>query len=131
MKIIAHCDYMSLAVAGISTYNRRPDCDEGHFSFIVYSIDPLDFANAIEECVNQRLEQKTYYDVQEIVLRACRSYDTIRIVRECSSLTITRGNMKVLYYGTVDTLNSLPKVIRKAVAKRNKEEGEIDEHHHS
>lgn len=119
MNIIAHCDYSSLAVAGFSRHYTRPDCDTGHFSFIVYVVDPLDFANAVEECVHQRDEQETYHNVQEIVLRASRSYDTIRIVRECASLAITRGNMKVLYHGSVDALRGLPKIIRKAVKKRD------------
>lgn len=124
MKIIANCDYRSLAVAGISTDTFRSDLDDGHFSFIVYGVDALDFANAIEECIKQRNDADTYYGEQEIVLRASRSYDTIRIIRECATLSITRGNIKVLYHSTLDKLNSLPKIIRKAVVKRDKEEGE-------
>lgn len=122
MKIIAHCDYTSLAVAGFSTEYTRSDSDNGHFSFIVYSIDPLLFAQAIESCVEQRHEQETYYNVQEIVLKASRNHDTIRLVRECTSLSITRGNMKVLFYGSVDVLSPLPKIIRKAVEKRDTKE---------
>ena len=118
MKIIAHCDYTSLAVAGFSTEYTRSDSDNGHFSFIVYSIDPLLFAQAIDSCLEQRNQQETYYNVQEIVLKAPRSYDTIRIVRECTSLSITRGNMKVLFHGCVDVLSTLPKIIRKAVERR-------------
>lgn len=119
MKIISHYDYTSLAVVGYSTEHTRSDSDNGHFSFIVYSIDPLLFAQAIESCLEQRNQQETYFDTQEIVLKASRSYDTIRIVRECTSLSITRGNIKVLFYGCVDVLSTLPKIIRKAVEKRD------------
>lgn len=119
MKIIAHCDYTSLAVAGFSTEYTRSDTDNGHFSFIVYSIDPLLFAQAIEGCLEQRNNQETYSNTQEIVLKSSRSYDTIRLVRDCASLSITRGNMKILFHGSVDVLSMLPKIIRKAVEKRD------------
>lgn len=121
MKIIAHATYTSLAVAGLSIDRRRPDLDEGHFSFIVYNIDALQFAQALEDCLSQRQDFDTYYNVQEIVLKSSRHYDTIRIVRECATISITRGNLKVLFYGSVDVLRGLPKIIRKAVKKRDSE----------
>ena len=35
-------------------------------------------------------------------------------------LSITRGNLKVLFYGHVGMLSGLPKAIRKAVKERDK-----------
>lgn len=122
MKIIAHCDYKSLAVAGFSTMFVRSDTDDGHFSFIVYDVDATSFAEALEACLEERNNQDTYYNTQEIVLRAYRSSDTIRIVRDCASVSITRGNLKVLFYGSVDTLALLPKAIRKAIKERDAKE---------
>ena len=48
-----------------------------------------------------------------------RESDTVRITRDCSSVYITRGNMKVMYTGCIGSLIGMTKIIRKAINKRD------------
>jgi hypothetical protein len=43
--------------------------------------------------------------------------DTLRMERHGRSLTITRGNLKVLYHGDIGVFHSMLPVFKKAVAK--------------
>lgn len=120
MRFLAHSTFSSLAVAGISENSQRADTDDSHFSFMIYTVCPEDFATAIEQCIIALDDCDMYSDLQEIVLQGTRHYDTIRIVRDGQIVSITRGNLKVLFYGSLAVLRGLPKAIRKAIQKRNK-----------
>ena len=39
----------------------------------------------------------------------------VRMTLDCTSLAITRGNLKVLYYGSIDRLKGLPKALTKVL----------------
>jgi hypothetical protein len=119
-KYICNVSSTCLQLASITTgSNAILDTDSSHFSFAVYTIDPLEFAQALEDCLNASNDFNTYWDHQEIVLKASNPFDTIRIFRHCRALSITRGNIKVLFYADVGRLYGAASVIRKEVQKYN------------
>ena len=88
------------------------DTQESHFSFAVFGIEPCDFVKALEDMIQHRECHETYYQPKEVVLKATRAHDTIRMTLDCTSLAITRGNLKVLYHGSIDRLKGLPKALK-------------------
>ena len=91
------------------------DTQESHFSFAVFGIEPEEFIKALEDMIQHRECHETYYQPKEVVLKATRAHDTIRMTLDCTSLAITRGNLKVLYYGSIDRLKGLPKALTKVL----------------
>ena len=118
-KIKYICDVQSshFAVASIVCAPARAftDTQESHFSFAVFGVEPEDFIKALEDMIQHRECHETYYQPKEVVLKATRVYDTIRMTLDCTSLAITRGNLKVLYHGSIDRLKGLPKALKKVL----------------
>ena len=115
-KIKYICDVQSshFAVASVVCTHARAftDTQESHFSFAVFGIEPEDFVKALEDMIQHRECHETYYQPKEVVLKATRVHDTIRMTLDCTSLAITRGNLKVLYHGSIDRLKGLPKALK-------------------
>ena len=118
-KIKYICDIQSnhFAVASVACNPTRAfiDTQEGHFCFAVFEVEPEDFIKALEDMIQHRECQEKYYQPKEIVLKATRAHDTIRMTLDCISLAITRGNLKVLYHGSIDRLKGLPKALKESL----------------
>lgn len=125
-KHIVYCTYYNFVCAGIKAGHpaHQSDTDSTHFSFAVYGVQPEDFANAIEELVKINSSHELYEEYKEIVLKVPNNYDTIRICMYSGNVSITRGNLKVLFYGHISALSGLPKAIRKAIQQRDRKEEE-------
>lgn len=119
-KYFVHCNYYNFFCTGVSTNYTACDTDNSHFSFGVFSVEPEAFADAIEEMFQHSQDYEKRQDYKEITLQSARGSDTIRITLDGTNIGITRGNLKVLYYGSISTLSGLPKAIRKAVEQRDK-----------
>ena len=91
------------------------DTQESHFSFAVFGVEPEEFIKALEDMIQHRECYETYYQHKEVVLKATRAHDTIRMTLDCASLAITRGNLKVLSYGSIDRLKGLPQALTKVL----------------
>jgi hypothetical protein len=91
------------------------DTQESHFSFAVFEVGPEDFIKALEDMIHHRERHETYYQPKEVVMKATRAHDTIRMTLDCASLAITRGNLKVLYHGSIDRLKGLPEALKKSL----------------
>ena len=101
------------------------DVQSSHFAvasvvctFAVYGIEPEEFIKALEDMIQHRECHETYYQHKEVVLKATRAHDTIRMTLDCASLAITRGNLKVLYHGSIDRLKGLPKALKKSLTMK-------------
>ena len=115
MKHICSVGASHLLCAGIGNKIWVTDTNDSHYSFAVFSIDPEEFAKAIEDILHNYEERSLPGEYEEIVLQSSRSCNTLRITLGRNCLAITRGNLKVLYHGYVGALIGLPKAIRKAV----------------
>lgn len=117
---IVHCTYFNFVCAGIKLDHPayQSDTDSTHFSFAVYGVEPEDFANVIDDFVVAALSHELSDKTKFVELKAVNSYDTIRMQFDYGNVSITRGNLKVLFHGHVSILQGLPKAIRKAVVKR-------------
>lgn len=89
------------------------DSDYSHFSFAVFGVDPLVFCDKLEEVCNKAFNATDYFYNDFIEIKTSDFYDTIRISRDCRDISITRGNLKVLYHADVGALLGLTKAIRK------------------
>ena len=107
------CSGIKVNAQGHST----TDTDESHFSFAVYSIDPVRFADALQKCIDNRASHQSYWTQDWIELKSSLPHDTIRFQRDNATLSITRGNLKVLYIGCIDVLHGLPDAIYKEYKK--------------
>lgn len=126
---IVYCTYYNFVCAGIKLDHpaHQSDTDNTHFSFAVYDVDPEDFAKVIEDFVAASRDNENYQQVKFVELQSYRSSDTIRMQFDHSTVSITRGNLKVLFYGHISILEGLPKAIRKAIIERDtKHEKEHD-----
>ena len=129
-KYIVYCTYHNFVCAGIK--QDRPayqsDNDSSHFSFAVYDVDPEDFARVIDDFVAASRDNENYQQVKFVELQSYNSSDTIRMQFDHGTVSITRGNLKVLFYGHIGILEGLPKAIRKAIVERDvKHEKEQDD----
>jgi hypothetical protein len=115
MHFTVHCKSSVMICSGIRIADEASmiDTDETHFSFGIYNIDALEFADALQRLLDNRLDIDKYRDYDYIELKASSNYDTIRMTRDCTSLGITRGNLKVLYFASTDSLHGLPEAICK------------------
>lgn len=117
-KIKYICDVQSthFVVASIvcGSCQGFDDTQRSHFSFAVFGIEPKVFIEALEEMFRHRNGPETYYHPKEITLKTLRAHDTIRMTLDCTTLAITRGNLKVLYCGSIDRLSGLPAALRKS-----------------
>jgi hypothetical protein len=119
-KTIAVVDACSVQVASLALTGYTTDTQDTHFSFALFDIDPVVFVDALNEVITQRKSNELYNNVQEIILRSSKCSDRITILREGNHVGISRGNIKILYYGSVDRLLSVPEAILKAVKKYQK-----------
>lgn len=117
---VQHCHFSVASITKHGNAHRVSDTVESHFSFVIYWVEPIDFIIALEGLIESRCNSDTYFDYKEKVLPGCSWSDTIRMTMQCTTLTITRGNMKVLYCGSIDRVLELPKVLRKEMDKFNK-----------
>ena len=116
IKYICDVQPSHFAVASVvCTSAAFTDTQESHFSFAVFGIEPEEFIKALEDMIQHRECHETYYQPKEVVLKARRAYDTIRMTLDCASLAITRGNLKVLYHGSIDRLKGLPNALKKSL----------------
>lgn len=120
MKYQVTCGYESLLCSGIRPTVDIMDNDSSHFSFAVFGISPIVFAESLESVVKNALSYEEYYKPQKVVIPTSRPSDEIGITRECSAIAISRGNFKILYYAGVDGLIDLPLAIRKAYNRYEK-----------
>ena len=114
IKYICDVQPSHFAVASIVCTSARAftDTQESHFSFAVFGVEPEDFIKALEDMIQHRECHETYYQPKEVVLKATRVHDTIRMTLDCTSLAITRGNLKVLYHGSIDRVKGVPKALK-------------------
>ncbi len=106
-KFLVHVSTSCIQVASITDTSDGfsvLDNEHGHFSFAIFNQDPKEVLTAFEHIIEERQDPDLYYNTSEYVLRAGQWSDTIRFVRNCNSLCITRGNLKVLYHASVDRL---------------------------
>ena len=115
MKHICVVGASHFLCAGIGDARWASDTDISHYSFAVFGVDPEEFSKSLEELHKKATEYPGNLKGEEVVLRCGRMSDTIRMTLDGTTLAITRGNLKVLFFGYVGTLKGLPKVIRKAV----------------
>lgn len=131
MHFTVHCTSTSMLVSGIKCsghWQNMIDTDESHFSFAIYSVDPLKFASTLQQLLDNRMDNDKYRVSDYVELNAGALHDTIRMSRDCTSLGVTRGNLKVLYCGSIDSLHGLPEAIRKEYAMyKDKSEKEAQE----
>lgn len=120
MKYQVSCDYDSILCSGIRSTVDRMDNDSSHFSFTVFGISPIVFAESIESVVKNALVYEEYYKPQKVVIPTSRPSDEIIIKRECSTIAISRGSFKILYHAGVDGLIGLTLAIRKAYNRYEK-----------
>ena len=123
-KFLVHVNTTCIQVASITDTSDGfgvMDNEHGHFSFAIFNQDPEDVLAAFEQIIEERQDPDNYYNTQEYVLRSSQWSDTIRFVRHCNTLSITRGNLQVLYNASVDRLLGLPAALRKAIDKYNKQ----------
>lgn len=118
---IVHCTYNNFVCAGIKQDHAayQSDNDSTHFSFAVYDVDPEDFAKVIDDFVEAARRHELSDKTKFVELKAVGGYDTIRMQFDHGNVSITRGNLKVLFHGHVSILQGLPKAIRKVVVKRD------------
>jgi hypothetical protein len=106
---------MALAVSWVSQNDFPVDSYPDHFSFIIYSVSPEWFCKTLENIFINAQDSETYHVPDSVVSDGVSWVDRIRIERHGRSLTITRGNLRVLYHADYGPLIGLCKVIRKAI----------------
>lgn len=116
MHFVVHCTSTSMLVSGIKCsghWQNMIDTDESHFSFAIYSVDPLEFASTLQKFIDNCMDADKYRDFDECKFRTAVHHHCIRMTRDCTSLGITRGNLKVLYFGSIGSLHGLPEAIER------------------
>ena len=117
-RFIAEVNCNTIQVASTQASGWVSDTQCSHFSFAIFGQDPEEVLKAIESVIEERNDHDKYHKEQELVLGY--GTDKLRIVRQQAQVSISRGNLKILYYGSVDRLYGLPAVLRKAIDKYNK-----------
>lgn len=112
-KYIVNCTYDTMLCAGVSTSGSFIDTDYSHFSFAVFSVSPLDFTDTLEQVIEGALCNTRYFKQDDVQIKTTDLCDSIRITRDCRTVAITRGNLKVLFAADVGALIGLPDAIRK------------------
>lgn len=112
-KYIVNCTYDTMLCAGVSTSGSFIDTDYSHFSFAVFSVSPLEFADTLEQIIEGALCNTRYFKQDDVQIKTTDLCDSIRITRDCRTVAITRGNLKVLFAADVGALIGLPEAIRK------------------
>lgn len=115
-KFIARSTYRGTFVAGLSDITM--DDDSAHFSFAIY-VDEEEFCQVLDNLIANRFDNEKYDILDEVVISSPYPYDTTRLVRNCDSIYISRGNLKIMYAGSIGSLNGLTDVIRKVVKDRD------------
>lgn len=115
MHFTVHCKSTVFVCSGIKILDdaAMSDNQETHFSFCIYNIDAIEFADALQKILDNRLDPDKYRVYDCLELKSVSNYDSIRITRDHTTVGITRGNLKVLYFASIDGLYGLPEAIRK------------------
>lgn len=117
-KFIVQIFGNSFLVASITTaWINCSDTNESHFSFGVFGIEPEQFCCAVDTIIEERYNHKTYYDTTHIELSAGSISDKITFMRNCHYVSINRGGMRVMYYGSVERLVGMTEAIRNEYKK--------------
>lgn len=117
-KFIVQIFGNSFLVASLtSNWINCSDTNESHFSFGVFGIEQEDFCCAVDSIIAARYNNDTYYDSQQIELSAVRISDKITFMRDCNQVSINRGGVRVMYYGSVERLVGMTEAIRKEYKK--------------
>lgn len=115
-KFIATSTYNGTTVAGLS--DVVGDTSSSHFSFTIY-VNEEEFCKALDELLDNYFSDEMYYVLDDKSIWALNPSNATRMVRDCGSIHITRGNFKVMYSGIPGALIGLTDVIRKAVKDRD------------
>lgn len=124
MHFVVHCSNYVTLISGVkcdTSPMSLTDTDDSHFSFGIFSVEALKFAEALQKCIDNRLDPDNYWNSDWIELYSGNHYDVIRISRNCANISITRGNLKILYYGSVGSLAGLPEAIIKEYQRYDKQ----------
>jgi len=117
-KFIVQIFGNSFLVASLTTaWITCSDTNESHFSFGVFGIEPEQFCCAVDTIIEARYNNDIYYDSQQIELSSVRISDKITFMRDCNQVSINRGGMRVMYYGSVERLVGMTEAIRKEYKK--------------
>ena len=111
-KFITAFGANSFSVAGLYQSPHPLDTERFRFTFIVYGISVQDFCDTISKLYLNSQDSLYYSTSEDVILKASTLKDTLRITREGSDLYITRGNLKVLYTGSVNDVNALCKELK-------------------
>lgn len=109
--------YDTMLCSGVSTSGSFIDTDYSHFSFAIFSVSPLEFADTLEKVIEGALCNTRYFKQDDVQIKTTDCCDSIRITRDCRTIAITRGNLKVLFAADVSALIGLPDAIRKEYQK--------------
>ena len=111
-KFITTFGANSFSVAGLHQSPHPIDTERFRFTFIVYGISVQDFCDTVYKLYLNSQDSLYSRKSDDVVVKAATLRDTLRITREGSDLYITRGNMKVLYNGSVNDINDLCKELK-------------------
>lgn len=127
MKYICNVATYHFSLAGIKEYGAVTDLDSDCFAFNVYGIEPDEFISYIKEC--KEIHENPKQNNCSFILNEHNLVDNLRIVYNSGQLSITRGNLKVLYYGNFGSIYESIPCIEKANARFIKKfTKEMEEH---
>jgi len=115
MKYLCNINYNNFAITGVSDSQNPLDTDDYCFSFIVFGVTPEDFIKEIQKCQAMREagDMKTY----SVVLNEHNTRDNLRILYQGGYVSITRGNCKVLFHGSLGVIHGAVQSIAKTTSK--------------
>lgn len=120
-KFIVQVFGNSFFVASVTTsYHNSSDTNDSHFSFGVFGVEPEDFCCALGSIIDARYNNDTYFNNQQVEIKAASLSDKITFMRFGNQVSINRGGLRVMYFGSVDRLVGLVEAIRKENKKYKK-----------
>lgn len=113
-KFITAFGANSFSVAGLYQTHHPIDTERFRFSFIVYGVSVQDFCDTVHKLYTNAQDSLHYCSQDDVIVKAATPRDTLRITRYGSDLYITRGNLKVIYAGSVNDINELCKELKQS-----------------
>ena len=120
LKIITHIGASSFSVAALAEARHPTDTDFNRFAFIVYGVSIPEFSEVISELYENCLNDN-YMQYDERVIRTTKDSDTIRITRSGYLVNISRGNLKIIYSGSIGALKQVADKLLKDYKQNEKE----------
>lgn len=108
-KFITSFGASSFSVAGLREDLYPSDTETYRFSFTVYSVSVDEFCKVIYELHANATDPAKYATYEDVAIKTSSVHNALRITREGYVLYITRGNLKVIYSGWVETMYELCK----------------------